>query len=212
MNSRYSASRHPLPVLVTLSAILNLFLTATLSAAVPAVPTAAPAEVGMSATRLSKIDVAVAEGLRREWMPGCVVMVGHQGKIVFHKAYGNKQVQPETIAMTTDTVFDMASITKPIATATSVMKLVELGKIDVDQTVAHYIPEFAANGKDEITVRQLLIHQGGLLPDNALSDYNDGVAKAFDIYVHRRGVYCIGEIGRASFRKERTSILARVLV
>jgi len=180
MNSRYSASRHPLPVLVTLSAILNLFLTATLSAAVPAVPTAAPAEVGMSATRLSKIDVAVAEGLRREWMPGCVVMVGHQGKIVFHKAYGNKQVQPETIAMTTDTVFDMASITKPIATATSVMKLVELGKIDVDQTVAHYIPEFAANGKDEITVRQLLIHQGGLLPDNALSDYNDGVAKAFE--------------------------------
>ena len=180
MNSRYSASRHPLPVLVTLSAILNLSLTATLSAAVPAVPTAAPAEVGMSATRLSKIDVAVAEGLRREWMPGCVVMVGHQGKIVFHKAYGNKQVQPETIAMTTDTVFDMASITKPIATATSVMKLVELGKIDVDQTVAHYIPEFAANGKDEITVRQLLIHQGGLLPDNALSDYNDGVAKAFE--------------------------------
>lgn len=180
MNSRYSVSRHPLPVLVTLSAILNLFLTATLSATVPAVPTVAPAEVGMSATRLSKIDVAVAEGLRREWMPGCVVMVGHQGKIVFHKAYGNKQVQPETIAMTTDTVFDMASITKPIATATSVMKLVELGKIDVDQTVAHYIPEFAANGKDEITVRQLLIHQGGLLPDNALSDYNDGVAKAFE--------------------------------
>jgi len=134
----------------------------------------------MSATRLSKIDVAVAEGLRREWMPGCVVMVGHQGKIVFHKAYGNKQVQPETIAMTTDTVFDMASITKPIATATSVMKLVELGKINIDETVAHYIPEFAANGKDEITVRQLLIHQGGLLPDNALSDYNDGVAKAFE--------------------------------
>ena len=180
MNSRNSASRHPLPILVTLSAILNLFLTATLSAAVPAVPTAAPAEVGMSATRLSKIDVVVAEGLRRKWMPGCVVMVGHQGKIVFHKAYGNKQVQPETIAMTTDTVFDMASITKPIATATCVMKLVELGKIDVDQTVAHYIPEFAANGKDEITVRQLLIHQGGLLPDNALSDYNDGVAKAFE--------------------------------
>ncbi|MFP6588354.1 MAG: exo-beta-N-acetylmuramidase NamZ domain-containing protein, partial [Pirellulaceae bacterium] len=180
MNSRYSASRHPLPVLVTLSAILNLSLTATLSAAVPVVPTAAPAEVGMNATRLSKIDVVVAEGLRRKWMPGCVVMVGHQGKIVFHKAYGNKQVQPETIAMTTDTVFDMASITKPIATATSVMKLVELGKIDVDQTVAHYIPEFAANGKDEITVRQLLIHQGGLLPDNALSDYNDGVAKAFE--------------------------------
>jgi uncharacterized protein YbbC (DUF1343 family) len=134
----------------------------------------------MSATRLSKIDVAVAEGLRREWMPGCVVMIGHQGKIVFHKAYGNKQVQPETIAMTTDTVFDMASITKPIATATSVMKLVELGKIDVDQTVAHYIPEFAANGKEKITVRQLLIHQGGLLPDNALSDYNDGVAKAIE--------------------------------
>jgi uncharacterized protein YbbC (DUF1343 family)/CubicO group peptidase (beta-lactamase class C family) len=180
MNSRDSASHHVLPVLVGLSAILNLFVTAPLSATVPAVPTAAPAEVGMSATRLSKIDVAVAEGLRRKWMPGCVVMVGHQGRIVFHKAYGNKQVQPETITMTTDTVFDMASITKPIATAASVMKLVELGKIDVDQIVAHYIPEFAVHGKDKITVRQLLIHQGGLLPDNALSDYNDGVAKAFE--------------------------------
>ena len=101
MNFHYSASRHALPVLVTLSAILNLFVTATLLAAVPAVPAAAPAEVGMSATRLSKIDLAVAEGLRREWMPGCVVMVGYQGKIVFHKAYGDKQIQPETIGIAT---------------------------------------------------------------------------------------------------------------
>ena len=60
------------------------------------------------------------------------------------------------------------------------MKLVELGKINIDDTVAHYIPEFAANGKDKITVRQLLIHQGGLLPDNALSDYDDGPSKAFE--------------------------------
>lgn len=180
MSSRYSTRLPFLPVLITLTVILNMIALASASAAVSAVPTAAPAEVGMSATRLSKIDLAVAEGLRREWMPGCVVMVGHQGKIVFHKAYGNKQVQPETIAMTTDTVFDMASITKPIATATSVMKLVELGKINIDETVAHYIPEFAANGKGEITVRQLLIHQGGLLPDNALSDYEDGPSKAFE--------------------------------
>ena len=179
MSSRYSTPCQPLPILIALTVILNLFVPATLPAT-PPVPTAPPAEVGMSATRLSKIDLAVAEGLRREWMPGCVVMVGYQGKIVFHEAYGNKQVQPEAIAMTTDTVFDMASITKPIATASSVMKLVELGKINIDETVAHYIPEFAANGKDKITVRQLLIHQGGLLPDNALSDYDDGPGKAFE--------------------------------
>jgi len=82
--------------------------------------------------------------------------------------------------MTADTVFDMASLTKPIATATSVMQLVEQGKIKLSDPVSHYIPEFAANGKQAVTVYQLLTHQGGLIPDNSMKDYRDGPETAME--------------------------------
>jgi uncharacterized protein YbbC (DUF1343 family) len=82
--------------------------------------------------------------------------------------------------MTSDTVFDMASITKPVATASSVMLLVEQGKIDLAAPVSQYIPDFGQNGKEEVTVYQLLTHQSGLLPDNSIDDYNDGPAAALD--------------------------------
>ena len=76
--------------------------------------------------------------------------------------------------MTTDTVFDLASLTKPIATATSVMKLVEDGQIRLSDPIAKFIPEFAENGKAEVTIQQLLTHQGGLIPDNSIRDYESG--------------------------------------
>src|SRR5690606_38022876 len=85
-----------------------------------------------------------------------------------------KRVEPTTEAMTVDTLFDMASITKPTATATSIMKLLELGQLRLDQKVVDFFPEFGPHGKDEITIRDLLIHQSGLIPDNALADYNEG--------------------------------------
>ena len=80
--------------------------------------------------------------------------------------------------MTVDTIFDLASLTKPIATATSVMLLIEQGKLKVDEKVATYWPEFAANNKDSITIEHLLLHTSGLVADNPLSDYADGPAKA----------------------------------
>jgi uncharacterized protein YbbC (DUF1343 family) len=101
-------------------------------------------------------------------------MIGREGRIAFFKAYGHRQVEPDLVPMQTDTVFDMASITKPVATATSIMLLAERGKLQIGDRVAQHIPEFAENGKGEITVRQLLIHQSGLIADNALSDYADG--------------------------------------
>jgi CubicO group peptidase (beta-lactamase class C family) len=137
-------------------------------------PCAEPAEVGMDPARLGQIDELVAEGIAAKKMPGCVVCVGRRGKIVLLKAYGNKLVRPTTVPMTTDTVFDLASITKPVATATSVMLLVERGQLKLDDKVAAIVPEFAANDKGEITIRDLLIHQSGLLPDNKLSDYDHG--------------------------------------
>jgi uncharacterized protein YbbC (DUF1343 family)/CubicO group peptidase (beta-lactamase class C family) len=137
-------------------------------------PHASPESVGMSGEALARIDAIVADGIAEKRMPGCVVAIGRRGKIVLLKAYGNKQVEPAERPMTTDTVFDMASITKPVATATSIMLLVERGQLKLGQRVASIFPEFAANGKDEITIFDLLTHQSGLLPDNAVRDYEAG--------------------------------------
>ena len=137
-------------------------------------PQAEPASVGLDAQRLQQIDDIVAEGLTQKKMPGCVVCVGRHGKIAFLKAYGQKQLLPSELAMTTDTVFDMASITKPIATATSIMLLIERGQLRLSDKVAMLVPEFAVNDKHAITIQDLLIHQSGLLADNPIADYADG--------------------------------------
>lgn len=138
-----------------------------------------PEKVGLDSNHLRHIDDIVMDGIEKKLVPGCVLAFGRHGKLAFLKAYGNKQVEPETVPMTTDTVFDMASITKPVATATSVMILWERGKFRLKDRVSKFIPEFANNGKRNITILQLLTHQGGLIPDNALADYNDGAETAF---------------------------------
>src|SRR5262245_9178386 len=143
-------------------------------------PQASPEAAGMDSAHLKRIDAIVAQGLAEKRMPGCVVCVGRRGKIVMLKAYGNKQLLPSELPMTTDTLFDMASITKPVATATSVMLLVERGQLKLGQRVASIIPEFAANEKDIITVFDLLTHQSGLLPDNAVKDYENGREEAVE--------------------------------
>jgi CubicO group peptidase (beta-lactamase class C family) len=141
-------------------------------------PQATPESVGMDSGHLARIDAIVAEGLAEKRMPGCVVCIGRGGKIVMLKTYGNKQLEPSELPMTTDTLFDMASITKPVATATSVMLLVERGQLKLGQRVSSLIPEFAANDKDQITIFDLLTHQSGLLPDNAVKDYEKGREEA----------------------------------
>lgn len=138
-----------------------------------------PAECGLNASRLVAIDDVVAQGLRYERMPGCVVLVGYRGRIAWLKSYGSRQVKPEVVPMTTDTVFDLASLTKPIATATSILLLIENGLVELDAPAAKYIPEFGVKGKEVITIRQLLTHQSGLLPDNSMKDYESGRADAF---------------------------------
>ncbi|QDT99821.1 exo-beta-N-acetylmuramidase NamZ domain-containing protein [Gimesia aquarii] len=155
-------------------------LPSAFTAEPPRLPQVKPKAVGMDARRLAMIDFVVQRGLDRKSMPGAVVLVGYQGKVVFLKAYGDRQLKPERVPMTTDTVFDMASLTKPIPTATSVMQLVEQGKIKLTDPVSKYIPEFAVNGKQDITVYQLLTHQGGLIPDNSIKDYRDGAKKAME--------------------------------
>src|SRR4029077_11440632 len=98
-------------------------------------------------------------------IPGAVLIVGHDGHVIYRKAYGSRALEPRREVMTLDTIFDVASMTKVVVTATAVMQLVEKGKVRLNDPVAKYLPEFAQNGKDDITVRQLLTHYSGLAPD-----------------------------------------------
>ena len=139
-----------------------------------------PEQVGMRSDVLAKIDDIVAKGLAEGQMPGCVVAVGRHGRLAFKKAYGFRQTQPKSTEMTTDTLFDLASLTKPIATATSVMILMERGQVRLRNRVIDYVPEFGQNGKERIKVVHLLTHQGGLPADNSLEDYLEGPDKAME--------------------------------
>jgi uncharacterized protein YbbC (DUF1343 family)/CubicO group peptidase (beta-lactamase class C family) len=108
-----------------------------------------------------------------------VLVVGHDGQVIYRKAYGSRALEPRREAMTLDTVFDLASLTKVIATTTAVMQLVERGEVRLNDPVAKYLPEFAQNGKDDITVRQLLTHYSGLEPDLDLKTPWEGKETAY---------------------------------
>ena len=107
------------------------------------------------------MEKAVADGN----IPGGVLLVGHNGHIVYRRAFGHRSLEPAREPMTIDTIFDLASLTKCVATTTSIMKLVQQGRIRLDDPVAAYLPEFAQNGKQDITIRELLTHYSGLAPD-----------------------------------------------
>jgi SSS family transporter len=132
-----------------------------------------------AASDFTPISTLINEAVAAHKLPGAVVVVGHDGKVVFHEAYGNRKIAGEPgitnsdIAaepMTEDTIFDMASLTKCLATATAMMQLYEEGKFQFDDPVAKYLPEFGVNGKDKVTIRELLTHYSGLAPDVSLKD------------------------------------------
>ena len=159
------------------------------SLSIAELPHAAPEVAKMRSERLATIDQLVSDGIDRGLMPGCVILVARHGRIVYHQAFGNRQVKPAAMPMLPDTVFDMASITKPVATATSVMMLVEQGKLRIRDRVATYIPSFANSGKRHVTIKQLLTHQGGFVPDNAIADYEGGRTAAFEKIYQLKPMY-----------------------
>jgi uncharacterized protein YbbC (DUF1343 family) len=123
-----------------------------------------------AASDFTPVSTLVTEAVTTKKLPGAVVLINHDGKTVFERAYGDRALEPTVEPMTEDTVFDMASLTKCLVTATAVMQLYERHKLDVDDPVAKYIPEFGANGKQAITIRELLTHYSGLPPDLDLKD------------------------------------------
>jgi len=112
----------------------------------------------------SAADAAIEKSIADDETPGAVLLVGHLGRIIYRHAYGSRAVLPDREPMTLDTIFDLASLTKVFATTPSILRLMEQGKLRLADPVVRYIPEFKSNGKDQITIRQLMTHTGGLPP------------------------------------------------
>ncbi len=122
-------------------------------------------EAASANPKLSVLDSIVLDAIHAGQIPGAVVLVVHDGHVIYRKAFGNRAIEPRREPMTVDTIFDVASLTKVIATTTAVMQLVQKGEVRVNDPVAKYLPEFAENGKSDITVRNLLTHFSGLRED-----------------------------------------------
>ena len=152
---------------------MKLFWCAVLAAATLSAQTFSGAQA---------IDQTIQDAIAQGKLPGAVLLVGHDGQIVYRKAYGNRAVYPRVEAMTLDTVFDLASLTKVIATTSSLMKLFEEGRFRLNDRITDYIPEFQG-GHSNITIRNLFTHFSGLKPDVPLvpawSGYQTGMTLAY---------------------------------
>jgi CubicO group peptidase (beta-lactamase class C family) len=150
--------------------ILGLLAIEAGSGLAQGLPQAKPEDVGMASERLALLDTLMNEALIRKDFPGAVLLITRKGRTVWRKAYGQSQWVPEGRPMDANMIFDMASITKPVATATSIMILVERGRIRLWDKVKDYVPEFAPYileggipGEDA-RLWHLLTHTSGLQP------------------------------------------------
>lgn len=153
---------------------LSFFLFAAALAAAPP-----PARAPFKGARA--IDDVINTAIRNDQIPGAVVLVGQPGRTLYSHAYGSRALTPRREPMTRDTIFDVASLTKIVATSSAMMALVEDGKVRLNDKVTEYLPEFQG-GKSDITVRHLLTHFSGLRPDVDLkpewSGYDTGIRLA----------------------------------
>jgi uncharacterized protein YbbC (DUF1343 family)/CubicO group peptidase (beta-lactamase class C family) len=144
----------------------HLLISQTLAALVifAAIPARAQMKLGLDPAVLHKMDDAINKAIDEGRCPGAVLWVEH-GDSKYCRAYGERALLPEPEDMTKDTIFDLASLTKVIAGTPAIMLLVERGQVDLDAPVATYLPEFTGNGREKVTVRELLTHTSGILPD-----------------------------------------------
>lgn len=165
-----------------LAALAAALLSLSVHAA--AAQTAAGAQPGLDPSRLERIAALVNDAIAARQMPGAVVLVGRGDQVFYQQAFGRRSVEPVSEPMSADTVFDIASLTKVVATATSVMILVEEGKLRLNDRVAAYIPGFERYGKGGITIRHLLTHVSGLRPDLDMalefSGSDEAIARALE--------------------------------
>ncbi|MFT8417986.1 MAG: serine hydrolase domain-containing protein [Acetobacter sp.] len=139
------------------------------------------------------VDDIFRTAIRNGKMPGAVAAIGHEGRMVWHGVFGQRAQAPKVEAMTWDTIFDMASLTKVLITAPAIMQFYERGLIALDMPACHYLPAFAAEGKQAITIRQLLTHYSGLAPDLDLSFAWQGQQTATQMLMNTRPLNTPGE-------------------
>jgi uncharacterized protein YbbC (DUF1343 family)/CubicO group peptidase (beta-lactamase class C family) len=139
---------------------------------------AKPERLSVSSVALARMDAVIQDEISKQRLPGAVVLVSRKGRLVWKKSYGSRAVEPAREAMTADTIFDVASLTKVVATATSIMILVERGKVRLSDPVSTYIPELKGEGRENITIEQLLIHRSGYAPDFDLRERWTGYDEA----------------------------------
>ncbi|MGH7637662.1 MAG: serine hydrolase domain-containing protein [Gemmatimonadaceae bacterium] len=125
-------------------------------------PSKAPSEVGMSATRLQRIDRVLNAAIKAGGFPGGSVVIGRKGATVFEKGYGTLSWNNKTPVVASRTIYDLASLTKVVATTTAIMILYDQGKIRLDDPVRKYLPAFGGGAKDDVTIHNLLEHRSGL--------------------------------------------------
>jgi uncharacterized protein YbbC (DUF1343 family)/CubicO group peptidase (beta-lactamase class C family) len=145
--------------------------------------TAAQAGPALNEKRLEGIAPLVEAAIQAKKIPGAVVLIGHEGQVVYRNAFGERSLVPARRTMTADTIFDVASMTKVVATTTAVMQLVEQGKIVLSAPVSDYWPEFKQNGKELVTIRELMTHYSGLPPDLELKPAWTGYDTAMQMIV-----------------------------
>jgi len=144
------------------SLLTSLLLVTGHDGAVGGLPSKAPAAVGMSAARLQKIDKILARGIKAGGFPGGAVVIGRRGATVIERGFGNLSWSGKSPVEPTQTIYDLASLTKVVATTSAIMILYDQGKVQLDDRVSKFIPTFSGGLKDDITVRQLLEHRSGL--------------------------------------------------
>jgi SSS family transporter len=179
LRDRKSSARKAAVAAMVVASLLCCWRSALGQQAPAGAKAAASQPNGAQQYDFSAVSTAINAAIAQKKLPGAVVLIGHDGKVVFEQAYGVRKLAGEpglggkpspAEPMTTDTIFDMASLTKCLATATAVMQLYEQGKFKLDDPVVKYLPEFGVNGKEHVTIRELLTHYSGLPPDVDLKD------------------------------------------
>ena len=152
-----------------------------------------PESVGMESEGLAAVDSIVTQAIRDSAFPGAQVLVAKDGAVVYEKSFGRQQYSPGTPQITASTMYDLASLTKVVATTPAVMRLLDEEKLHLDDPVVRYIPEFGNHGKEGITIRNLLLHNAGLPPFKQLFLTCTSPAEVLDSVYQTEMIYKTGD-------------------